>query len=274
MPGIIDAHIHLSERQDDALIRFADLNGLRYTLDELLSNMQKHGVERGLLLSPPLQEGGPLSNAEVVRLCRKSGARLSPVVTVEPTSKDVEVAVKFAEEHRREVKGFKIRLGYVKASADSRVFNNLYDYAEAEGLPVLFHTGDTASSTGDLARSHPLTLDRLANTREEMTMVLCHFGNPWFEDVAELIYKHPNVYSDTSGLTTGGGRYAQRYSEWLADRISAAVYFSGGAEKIIFGTDYPVTTYTDALDLVRRLKVDEADRENILWRNAKKVFSL
>ena len=207
-------------------------------------------------------------------MCHRSGGRLVPVVTVEPKIREVRAAVKLAEENKREVRAFKIRLGYVKASADDPVFDDLYDYAESEGLPVLFHTGDTASSSGDLARSHPLTLDRLANAREELTIILCHFGNPWFDDVAELIYKHPRVYADISGLTTGGGSYAERYSDWVAKKLSAAVYFAGGAEKVIFGTDYPVTTYSSALDLVRRMEVDEKDKGKILWRNATRVFSL
>jgi predicted TIM-barrel fold metal-dependent hydrolase len=270
---IIDAHIHLSERRDDALNRFARKNGLRYTLDELLSTMRRYKIVRGLLLSPPLQRGVPLPNDEVIRLCRRSGGRLEPVITVEPTPKEVKAALKLAEENRRVVKAFKVRLGYVKASATSPVFDRLYDYAESEGLPVLFHTGDTAFSTGDLARSHPLTLDGLANKREELTIILCHFGNPWFEDVAELIYKHPNVYADISGLTTGGA-YAEKYAEWLAKKISEAVYFAAGAEKIIFGTDYPVTKHSETLDLVKKLEVDVGDKEKILHLNAERVFSL
>jgi len=145
---IIDAHIHLSERQDDDLNRFAKANGLGYTLDSLLGDMRTNGVEHGLLLSPPLHGSGPLPNEDVMRLCRRSQGMLSPVVTVEPTKKEAKAAVDFAEVNRKDVKGFKVRLGYVKASADSSVFNALYDYAEAEDLPVLFHTGDTASDTG------------------------------------------------------------------------------------------------------------------------------
>jgi predicted TIM-barrel fold metal-dependent hydrolase len=246
---------------------------LRYTLDELLGTMRKHKIVRGLLLSPPLQGGVPIPNDQVIRLCRRSGGMLAPVITAEPTAKEVKAAVKLAEVNKREVKAFKVRLGYVKASAESPVFDKLYDYAESERLPVLFHTGDTAFSTGDLARSHPLTLDGLANKREELTIILCHFGNPWFEDVAELIYKHPNVYADISGLITGG-EYAEKYADWLAKKISEAIYFAAGAEKIIFGTDYPVTRHSETLALVRRLEVDERDKEKILWRNAERVFGL
>ena len=270
---IIDAHTHLSERRDDALNRFARNNGLRYTLDELLGTMRRYKIARGLLLSPPLQGGVPLPNNEVIRLCGRSGGRLAPVITVEPALKEVKAALKLAEENRRVVKAFKVRLGYVKASAESPVFDRLYNYAESEGLPVLFHTGDTAFSTGDLARSHPLTLDGLANKREELVIVVCHFGNPWFEDVAELIYKHPNIYADISGLMTGGP-YAEKYAEWLAKKISEAVYFAAGAEKIIFGTDYPITKHSETLTLVKKLEVDESDKEKILHLNAERVFGL
>jgi predicted TIM-barrel fold metal-dependent hydrolase len=249
------------------------MNGLSYTLDELLGTMRRYKIVRGLLLSPPLQGGIPLPNDQVIRLCRRSGGILAPVITVEPTAKEVKAGVKLAEENKREVKAFKVRLGYVKASAESPVFDKLYDYAESERLPVLFHTGDTAFSTGDLSRSHPLTLDGLANKREEMPIILCHFGNPWFEDVAELIYKHPNVYADISGLITGGA-YAEKYAEWLAKKISEAIYFAAGTDKVIFGTDYPVTKHSETLALVRRLEVDEGDKGKILWRNAKRVFGL
>src|SRR2546425_10599423 len=235
--------------------------------------MQIYRIVCGLRLSPPLQGGVPLPNNQVIRLCMRSSGMLAPVITVEPAAKEVKAALKLAEENRSVVKAFKVRLGYVKASATSPVFDRLYDYAESEELPVLFHTGDTAFSTGDLARSQPLTLDGLANKREELTIILCHFGNPWFEDVAELIYKHPNVYADISGLSTGGA-YAEKYAEWLARKISEAVYFAAGAEKIIFGTDYPVTKPSETLALVKRLEVDERDKAKILHLNAERGFGL
>jgi uncharacterized protein len=273
LPRVIDVHVHLSENRDDALVPFARKNGLSYTRAELLDTMRKHHVQQGLLLSPPLNRKTCLPNEAIIRLCNECDGLLSPVITVEPTARDVKAAVKLAEENRRNVKAFKIRLGYVKALADSPVFSPLYDYAESKDLPVLFHTGDTAFSTGDLDLSHPLTLDQLANKREELPIVLCHFGNPWFDDVAELIYKHPNVYSDTSGLITPSD-YPGKYSDWVAKRISEAIYFAGSADKIFFGTDYPVSRHSDSLDLIRKLDVVERDKEKILSDNARRVFHL
>jgi predicted TIM-barrel fold metal-dependent hydrolase len=273
MPATIDAHVHLSESPQDQLIPYATINGLKYDLNELLELMDSHGIGQGLLLSPPLQGGVPLPNEKVLELCRRSVGMLSPVFTVEPNPQDVERAVSLAK-NNREVRGFKVRLGYLRVYADDEVLNPLYTYAESEDLPVMFHTGDTATSNGSLEHAHPLTIDRLSNVRPGMKVVICHFGNPWIQDVGELVYKHPNVYADISGLVVGGSRYMEGYVDSLADQLTRAIYFAGGAEKVIFGTDYPVSTQKLSLELVRRLKVDDADKSAILSKNAKKVFRL
>jgi predicted TIM-barrel fold metal-dependent hydrolase len=272
---IIDAHAHCSGgRKDDLLRPYAKLNGLRYDLKELLETMERHGVASALLLSPPMGKGVPLPNMEVVKLCEKSRDALFPVFTVEPKDAAVKEALRLADGQRGFVKGFKIWLGYRRVFARDEVFRPLYDYAEEHKLPVLFHTGDTASSTGSLAHAHPLTLDGVANEREDLRIVICHVGNPWILDTAELLYKHTNVYADISGLVVRGGGYSREYMRMLAQRISEAVYYAGGAEKLIFGTDYPVETYEDGLALVSMLKVTRADKEKILWRNASRLYSL
>ena len=86
MPRIIDAHSHLSEHLQDELIPYAALNGLKYSLDELLRLMDESGITSGVLLSPPLRGGIPLPNERVLELCRRSEGMLSPVLTVEPSA--------------------------------------------------------------------------------------------------------------------------------------------------------------------------------------------
>jgi len=272
---IIDAHVHSSDRRrDDRLRSYAKLNGLRYDLAELLGLMEENGVEKGLLLSPPMGGGEPLPNPEILRLCGRSRDALFPVFTVEPERGAVREALKLAKENKALVKGFKVWLGYRRVHANDGVYAPLYDYAEEHKLPVLFHTGDTASSTGSLAHAHPLTLDAVANEREGMRIVLCHLGNPWLVDAAELLYKHPNVFADISGLVVGGGGYHKEYTMMMAQRISEVIYYVGGAEKLVFGTDYPVETHAEGLSLVSQLKVTQADKERILWRNAARLYSM
>jgi predicted TIM-barrel fold metal-dependent hydrolase len=274
VPGIIDAHNHLSERKDDRLNVYADRNGLRYNLEELLRLMKLNDVALGLLLSPIVGKGVPLPNEDILKLCARSRGRLLPVITVEPFPEKVRNAVQLAKCNETLVKAFKVMLGYGKTRAGDPVLNPLYDYAESVGLPVMFHTGDTADVKGSLVDAHPLTLDALANKRDDLGIVACHFGNPWIDDVAELMYKHSNVYADISGLVVGGGKYFEQYTDSLAERLSRAIYFAGGADKVIFGSDYPITQPSVAISLVRKLEIDTKDRKRILSENAKKVFRL
>jgi uncharacterized protein len=274
LPQAVDAHVHLSNRKDDALIPYARRNGFAYNLRELLRLMSDNGVVRGLLLSPPLTSGAPLPNEQVLDLCRKSDGLLLPILTVVPTNAGVRAAVSLARKNRGSVRGFKVLLGYFEVFASDSVFDGLYEYAEEEGLPVMFHTGDTANSSGSLVHSHPLTLDPLANARPGLRIVACHFGNPWIEDVAELIYKHENVYADMSGLEAKGSPYSARYAAWLVGKLNSAVYYAGGVDKIIFGTDYPVTSYSTALGLVSELDVSRGERAKVLSGNARRVFRL
>jgi hypothetical protein len=270
----IDVHIHLSELRDDALRAFAKENGLRYDLKELLGLMEDNDVESGLVLSPPLRNNVIVGNRRVMEICSRSRGRLFPVLTAEPTVDEVRGCVALAKKAREEVKGFKVRLGYVPVYPDAEVFSPLYDYAESEGLPVMFHTGDTGLPNASLRHAHPINLDALANVRGSLKVVVCHMGNPWIEDAAELVYKHKNVYADVSGLFAVGAKYSKEYTEYISDRVSKAIYFAGSAEKFLFGTDYPVETYDSALSFVRRLKVRSDDYDRILYSNAKKVFSI
>jgi hypothetical protein len=215
-----------------------------------------------------------LPNEDVIGLCRSSGWKLFPILTVEPSPDAVSEALDLASKAENRVHGFKVRLGYRPVHADDRVFDPIYGYAELRKLPVLFHTGDTAMPGGSLEHSHPLTLDRLANRRPDLRIVACHFGNPWIEDVAELIYKHENVYADLSGLFAGGGKYGPSYLDSLSRRLSEAVYYAGSAGKIIFGSDYPVSAPADILRLVGRLQITQEDRDSILWGNSKGLFQL
>jgi predicted TIM-barrel fold metal-dependent hydrolase len=271
---IIDAHIHCSNSKNDLLIPYARLNGLRYNFDELLTLMEKNGIEKGLLISSILKRNGLFPNQKILDFCNRSHDRLYPVITVDPSRSSIAESISLAKENRSLVKAFKIPLGYLEVFAYDDVYDPLYDCAESEGLPVLFHTGDTATSTGSLIHSHPLTLDKLADKREQMKIVACHFGNPWIQDAAELAYKHPNLYTDISGLFLMGSKYAGKNLRSLSRKITDAIYYIGGADKILFGTDYPVGSFESTIFFTKSLAIDEEDRRKIMYFNSAKLFGI
>jgi predicted TIM-barrel fold metal-dependent hydrolase len=92
--------------------------------------------------------------------------------------------------------------------------------------------------------------------------------------VGELLYKHENIFADLSGLAVGEGRYSKKYGESTVRKLSEAIYYAGGAEKVLFGSDYPVTTYPIALKLVAGLDIDESEKDGVLRKNVKRVFDV
>lgn len=58
-----------------------------------------------------------------------------------------------------------------------------------------------------MRQAHPLLVDDIAVDFPKVKFVLCHLGNPWFQDAAQVLYKNDNVYADISGLTLGDFHY-------------------------------------------------------------------
>src|SRR5439155_23897624 len=94
-------------------------------------------------------------------------------------------------------------LGYVHHFPSDPGYVPYFELAAKYKLPVFFHTGDTYSPYAKLKFAHPLTVDEVAVDFPKVNFVLCHVGNPWTVDAAEVVYKNMNVWADLSGLLVG-----------------------------------------------------------------------
>ena len=47
---------------------------------------------------------------------------------------------------------------------------------------------------------------------------------------------------------------------------------SWGQDKVLWGSDFPLVKHPEALKQVDELKLKDAAREKLLWKNAEKVF--
>lgn len=110
----------------------------------------------------------------------------------------------------------------------------IYEYSEANGLPVLFHQGTTFSRNAALKHASPVLLEDIAYKHPELRMIVAHLGHPWCGECISLIRKQPNVYADISAL------YYRPYQFYQALKLAEEY---GCDHKILFGTDYPVTTF-------------------------------
>ena len=94
-------------------------------------------------------------------------------------------------------------LGYLHFEPAHANYRRYYELAAKYKLPVMFHTGDTYSPKAKLKFAHPLGVDEVAVDHPDTRFLICHIGNPWVTDAAEVIYKNMNVWADLSGLVVG-----------------------------------------------------------------------
>jgi len=271
----VDTHLHLSRwwRDIKATGYRSDID---YTLKGLLHEMDVAGIGKGVLIqvndAPNVWDG----LAEARGIVAESAGRLRLVSTVDPTKGAEAVAAQIALWNETpELAGIKLFPGYNPFYPHDRHLDPVYEYAHRRKIPVLIHTGDTMDAWGLVKYTRPVEIDEVAVRFREVPIVLCHFGNPWIDEAAEIVYKNPNVYADTSGLLgPPPSPYFDRALEHCRERIERAVIASGLPERFLYGSDWPLEELTVQVGLVNSLDLPERDRTAILGGNARRLFGL
>jgi len=273
--GRVDTHLHLSRWWPD--IRSTGYRpDLDFTVNGLLHEMDAAGIDRGILIqvndAPTVQEG----LAEARGIVSESGGRLRLVSTVDPTQGGEAVAEQLTLwDATPELSGIKLFPGYRPFYPHDRRLDPVYEYAHRRKLPVLIHTGDTMDTQGLVKYARPVEVDEVAVRFRDVPIVLCHFGNPWVDEAAEIVYKNSNVYADTSGLLAHPSHpLFDRMVELCRRRLLEGILMIGSAERILYGSDWPLLDLKVALKLVTSLDLPERDRAAILGGNARRLFGL
>jgi len=205
---------------------------------------------------------------------RKSQGRLLPVATVDPSRGEGSVASTLRKlEKESDVRGIKLFPGYRPFYPHDPRLDPVYEFAHRRNLPILLHQGDTLDGLGLLKFARPLEVDEVAARYRDVRFVLCHLGNPWIDEAAEIVYKNPNVYADTSGLLGHPtSAYFERAKQQVRDRIEGAIVASGRPDRFLYGSDWPLETLHDAVGLIEELDLAQADRTAVLGGNARALF--
>ncbi len=271
----VDAHVHPT-RFSRLGPAFAERNRIDFSPAGLLREMDSHGIGAGVFLGPRLAPSPEDGLREVADVYRSSGGRLLPTGTVDPTRgpEEVERVLRLLSASPVPLRGVKLYPGYRPFDVADPRLEPVYAWAERARCPVFVHQGDTSDPDGLLRYVRPVLLDEVAVRWRGVRFVLCHFGNPWMEEAAAVVYKNPNVWVDTSGLLNP---FAERYPDQLRRmraRLGHAILACGGVERVLYGSDWPISSLADALSLVTGLPFSEPDREAILGGNARRLLGL
>ena len=261
---IIDAHCHVYP--DKIAVRASSAIGTFYN-----EQMNCDGSVRTLLL-----EGGLAGislhiissaataphqvasiNSFIAESVRQHPDRFLGLGTIHPDSPDP------AEDLRQirdlGLKGIKIHPDFQRTSVTDPRFLRIFALCESQGLPVLCHCGDSR-----YAYSNPTQIMEILSRFPDLILIGAHFGGwtVWNGAVSEL-FERKKLYVDCSSSLYALGR---------AEATAFIRFF--GAERVLFGVDYPMWSPIEEVARFKNLFLTEEEQEQILWKNAASLFGI
>jgi len=286
---VIDIHAHTSNHQMFGLhIKTA-------TIDDLESYAQKYNIQKIVLLATyfPFKKSG-LSNRELWK--RIQGKELFLMFGSLDLSGDFSSGLEELESlaEQKKIAGIKLYPGYqIFDCADERIFP-VYTLAQKYNLPVMLHTGELhhccskedrkkgkfrcgsyckIDKHGNLSR--PKNILAVAKHFSDLKFILSHLGNPYFEELRKVMKQCDNVYTDISGqFLSGTQEDTLEYRNVIQKELELFLQLPKGIDRLMFGTDFPIQSYKDSLELVNSLNLEKSSKEKILYKNAKNILAL
>ncbi len=159
------------------------------------------------------------------------------------------------------LKGVKMHPDIQLIDIDDRRLFPLYEILDKYDMPLYLHMGDARPM---YRYSEPAKLANILKIFPNLRVVAAHMGGYKAWGDAELLLPgYDNLYFDLASVL-----------EYVSVEHAERMIHSFGTDRIMFGSDYPVTSIDDEIKMFMRLHLTEREREDILWNNAAKFFEL
>ncbi len=267
----IDTHVHIGgEKVGFAMTEEMVLTAMeKYRIDFMLvSNGDAVEVDHEQKLIPAeFQVSQEEALRRVIAFARKHPGKIGVGVWVKPLTETVtEELEQLIAENRDIIYALKLHPFHSKVSpVDERTLPYL-ELAKKYGLPVVSHTG-----TGE--EDSPVHVYEAALRYPEIPFVMVHMGlGSDNKEALELLGRADNLYGDTA---------------WVPMETTIEAIRRYGSRKMFFGSDTPIdgidtyycnpkgerSIYQDYFHVLPE-KIDREAYEDLMWRNAVRVFQL
>ena len=149
------------------------------------------------------------------------------------------------------LRGVKFHPDMQQFNIDDERMTDIYGLL-SKRLPVIFHTGDYRYTF-----SHPGRLAKVLDRFPGLVAVAAHFGGWSLFDLALEYLRDRFCYFDISSSLP-----------YLGNRRAEELIRIYGAERFLFGSDYPMWNPLSCLDDFLRLNLTSREQELILYKNA------
>lgn len=260
---IIDAHCHIypDKIAEKASLGTGTFYGIDMKYDGKISTLnevaKRAGIDRCLIHSVATTPKQVASiNSFIANEVAESKGRFIGFGALHPDSDDIEGDVENLLSLN--LRGVKLHPDIQGVAADDPRCLKIYEKIAGK-IPLLIHCGDNRYDM-----SNPNRIGRVMDMFPEMTVIAAHFGGYTIWDEAVRCYAgRKNVYVDTCS------------SFWkLTDEEIIRYIHEYGADKVLFGTDYPMWDAQDELDRLFSLGLSEREYDMILHENLEKLLGI
>ncbi|MBO5953655.1 MAG: amidohydrolase family protein [Oscillospiraceae bacterium] len=155
------------------------------------------------------------------------------------------------------LKGIKMHPDSQRFAIDDLRLFPVYEQAQGK-LPIMLHMGDHRYDY-----SHPIKLQRILHLFPRLQVIAAHFGGySMYETACELLKETDCVFDISSSMMFMPEGEAERYIN---------IY---GAERMAFGTDYPMWDPVQEVRHFLDLKLTPEQKEQIAHKTAQRILHL
>jgi predicted TIM-barrel fold metal-dependent hydrolase len=237
--------------------------------EDVLASMDEAGVDVSVIVGFAWGEIDLCrqTNDYILEAAAASGGRLVPFCCVQPRAGDAACG-----EMRRCAAGGARGLGELRPGnqgydlADSDEANLLAWASRAFNLPLLFHVSEPVGHDYPGKRGlEPSSLYRFVEGFPGVTVVAAHWGGglPFYALMPEVKDALGGTFFDTAATPL-------LYDTVIYRRAVDLV----GADRILFGSDFPLLSQGDSLAQVREAGLNEEEQRLILGENARRLLRI
>ncbi|MBO7377362.1 MAG: amidohydrolase family protein [Clostridia bacterium] len=260
---IIDLHCHVYPQKiaSKASGAIGDFYNIKMPFDGTPESLLNEGEEAGVTRFVVHSVATTARQVESINDFLSEQASLHPqfipFMTLHPDMTEREINSAVDAGIKCGFRGIKLHPDFQKFHADGK--ECVYTCAAAEGrIPVLFHAGDDRYDY-----SSPERIVRAANAFPHLTVIAAHFGAYKQWEKVPYYAQNRNIFFDTSS------------SLYYLERETAKRFIrSFGAERFMFGTDYPMWSAADEIKRLKELNLSEEEEALIFHKNAEKLLGL
>lgn len=279
---ITDCHIHIHPMEmlrtgARELIKrnrpnFDQIADFGHSPKPLLKYLDEAGVERAVLINyvaPDFIGFTPTINEWVANYTKENPRRLISCGGLHPRQSQ-NIMAEVEQFLRLKIRAIKLHPphqllfpnDYLNGVKELEV---IYRAAEANGLPIIFHTGTSIFEGARNRYGDPMYLDDVAVDFPKLKIIMAHGGRPlWMDTAFFLLRRHPNMFLDISSIPPKSLlKYFPRLEEI--------------AYKSMFGTDWPgpgVPEMRKNVEDFCALPLGEKSRQQMLWDTALSIWPL